>query len=828
MNPNEQPGADVVAAAVEHACRSIAPNWPLDRQIAVNPYWGHRSDPFEQALARLDRLMGAPATMPASYYLQAWESGEIGARHLARAADEFGLRPDPDALVRAARLPPPERTARRLLSDCVDVGRDLRHEPAWRDVITQQVSQHCASFFDREQADWHLQARSGLYATWHRVICADHSVALLMGAPDVRRRARELPPEAMEAIRRMLDRLAVPPEATAEFLQVVLLRIHGWAAWCAYLRWESSLAGAVDDHIVDLLAIRLAWEFLVDDGRRDEPSPWADWRREWTGRVTEEPATTPSIPVVWQRAHEIAYQDPLFGRLTRAGAQAQAAAGATEPARAQVVFCIDVRSERLRRALEALDSGITTHGFAGFFGLPIEYTPIGSTAPRRLLPGLLAPRLQVTDTTGDQDFDRSVGDLRRRRLNAARSLRSFQRLPTSAFSLVESLGLAYAGKLLRASFSRTLPDVDAEGLDDREIERLRPSFAAADSAADAGRLDVVASILRAMSLTSGFARLLVLVGHGSSSANNPHAAGLDCGACGGHAGGVNARLLARILNDPHVRHGLCRHGIVIPDTTVAVAGLHNTTTDQVQIFDAADLPATHREDLERLTGSLRGAGLRTRAERAASLGLDASANSPVALERAVSRRSRDWAQTRPEWGLADNAAFLAAPRSWTRGMDLQGRSFLHDYCWQDDADGRVLELIMTAPMIVAHWINMQYYASTVAPRHFGSGNKILHNVVGGRIGVFEGNSGDLRIGLPRQSVHDGVRWMHAPLRLSVLIAAPRAMIERVLGTQPSVRELVDHGWLYLYRWEGAVIERTVRGLWQRWTAPSPVSSIKFA
>lgn len=828
MNAIAQRSEDRVAAEIDAACRSIAPNWPLDRQIAMSPYWGRVSEPFKRALLRLNRQTGAAAAMPASYYAKAWESGTIQARHLSRAVQESGLSFSPDACVDALGSTSSDDTSLPLLSDCADAERDLRHEPAWREAITQQVSQHCAAYFDEDQADWHLRPRAGLYASWREALCHDHSIALLMHAPGVRLGARELPLDATQCIRWALNVLSIPPESLKELLQVVLLRINGWAAWCAYLRWEAELAGAADDHIVELLAIRLAWECLLDDGRRDGSSRWGNWRRQWSSRITKEVGAHLPITLLWQRAHEIAYQDHLFSQLTRESAKAPSSVGVTSPARAHVVFCIDVRSERFRRALEVVDSEIDTYGFAGFFGLPIQYTPIGTRASRPQLPGLLAPTLHVTDTTGSKDLDRRLRGRRLKQLSANRSLQPFQRLPSAAFMLVESLGLAYVGKLLRASFRRQAPNVESEGLGGRGVEQLRPDLVLPDSTTVAQRVDLATSILRAMSLTSGFARLLALVGHGSLSANNPHAAGLDCGACGGQTGAINARVLARIFNDPFVRQGLSQRGIVIPDTTVAIAALHNTTMDEVQVFDVADIPATHREDLERLRQSLRSAGTRTRAERATSLGLDAQRNDHSALRRSIARRARDWAQTRPEWGLVDNAAFIVAPRERTRGMDLQGRSFLHDYRWQDDTDGRVLDLIMTAPMIVAHWINMQYYASTVAPCYFGSGNKILHNVVGGRIGVFEGNSGDLRIGLPKQSVHDGWRWMHTPLRLSVVIAAPRVMIERVLQAHSPVRELLDHEWLYLYRWEGAGIERYLRGQWQPWAESSSPQSVAAA
>ena len=315
------------------------------------------------------------------------------------------------------------------------------------------------------------------------------------------------------------------------------------------------------------------------------------------------------------------------------------------------------------------------------------------------------------------------------------------------------------------------------------------------------RCDLAANMLRGMSLTRDFARLVLLVGHGSATRNNPHAAGLDCGACCGQTGEVNARVAAALLDDLEVRAGLAQRGIHVPESTWFVAALHNTTTDEVVLYDLAELPASHRDDLDTLRSSLAEAGTRTRAERAQRLGLDAT--KPMDLERAVRGRATDWAQVRAEWGLANNAAFIVAPREHCRHLDLAGRAFLHEYRHQEDDGFGVLELIMTAPMLVTHWINFQYYASTVDNARYGSGNKVLHNVVGGHLGVFEGNSGDLRIGLPMQSLHDGARWMHTPLRLSVFIEAPRSAIDGIVAKHDNVRALVTNGWLSLFQLDEA-------------------------
>ena len=227
------------------------------------------------------------------------------------------------------------------------------------------------------------------------------------------------------------------------------------------------------------------------------------------------------------------------------------------------------------------------------------------------------------------------------------------------------------------------------------------------------------------------------------------------------------------------------------------------------MFNAEQAPGFHGPAIKALRSSLQQAGRMTRAERATRLGLK-SGLSARELDASVMARSKDWAQVRPEWGLAGCSAFIAAPGEAISGLDLGGRSFLHSYDWKQDNGFGVLELIMTAPMVVASWISLQYYGSSVDNHLFGSGNKTLHNVTGG-VGVLEGNGGDLRVGLPWQSVHDGQDYQHEPVRLNVMIQAPLEAINSVIEKYESVAHLVDNGWLQLMAMEEGKITHRYTG-----------------
>lgn len=796
-------------AAVEIACARIAPAWPLDRLIAVNPWWGYVDHPIADAAAELAALGGARLTMPRAWFRDRAERGLLHESHVVRAhamltdaalpLDALGTRVELSQVLHALREGrDPAWPTVELMTDVVDATRRTRHA-AWREFVVEHVSHACGAWFGEGQATWPAARDHGLYGLWLDMSRQDAGVRLLMGLRGFRAATEALPRDPRACITLAFDELGVPASLQTAYATALLLSVSGWASACAFQRWEARLAGSDDDQIVHLLAVRLAWELVLyrTSGAPQLTARWTTARRLWAG-MADVAREAQQVDWVLQRAIELAYQEPLAAQLS--GARAR-----PDTAPVQAVFCIDVRSEVMRRALETAWPEVQTLGFAGFFGVPLAYEAAdGVTRPQ--LPGLLAPTMRATDA------GQGAAEQRARRSEDATLMDSWKRFSTtaaSAFTAVEATGLAAGVSLLRqtlapgASSSDPLRGTLAAG-----ASPVAPRLTGLDLAA---RVRLAAGVLRGMSLTQHIAPLVALIGHGAATCNNPQAAGLACGACGGQSGEVNARVLAALLNDAEVRAALPQDGITVPTDTHFVPGVHDTVTDVVTLFDVADVPSSHHANLTALTRALVVAGQRTRAERAPRLGLEALAHDAERLETALRRRATDWSEVRPEWALARNAAFVVAPRERTRGINLDGRVFLHEYRWAEDATHGVLELILTAPMVVTNWINLQYHGSTVDPERFGSGDKVLHNVAGGTIGVFEGAGGDLRIGLARQSVHDGSGWVHEPLRLSVFVEAPAPMIDSIIEKHAVVRQLVVHEWLHLFRIDpsdGAVYRRS--------------------
>ncbi len=577
---------------------------------------------------------------------------------------------------------------------------------------------------------------------------------------------------------------------------------------------------------------------------------------------------------MWLCAQEARYMDRLLANLNL-----EPPSQREKRPFAQVMFCIDVRSERIRRHLEKVGD-YQTFGIAGFFGVPVSFIGLDKGSELHLCPVVVSPKnvvleLGIARSANEQAFVSALEQV----------FHELKASVLSPFITVEAIGLLFGldmfGKSLaplaynrwRQRLHQDKPDsrllldklsreqaesiiralqramivkalgrdlgIPREAITDEMIRELRESalgnhaeptgFAHAfrlDAQAEArfierlrsvyrinrgyaqiqlerlGRIGFtldeqvhfVSQALRSIGLTEGFSRFVLLSGHGSTSENNPYESALDCGACGGNHGITNARVLAQIANKPAVRARLREQGVAIPDDTWFVPAFHNTTTDELRLYDLDLLPSSHLVYLERLSNGLEAASRLCAAERMGTLEGAARSGDPASAYRLARRNAMDWSQVRPEWGLARNAAFVIGRRHVTRQLDLEGRAFLNSYDYRCDPKGRLLENILAGPLVVGQWINMEHYFSAVDNDHYGSGSKVYHNIAG-RFGVMTGNLSDLRTGLPAQTVRKDGAPYHEPLRLLTVIEAPFAHARGAIEGVVAVRNLMRNGWL---------------------------------
>ncbi|HNP14591.1 MAG TPA: DUF2309 domain-containing protein [Mycobacterium sp.] len=809
------------------AARAVPTHYPLETFIAVNPLAGFEALPFEQALRRAGDLYGTRGTLPEEAFRGMYHAGRItdadldralGRRYpslLAGPAIAFGDRDvTPAELLRGDLLhgtgtPQPLRRYRSNAE---------RFAPEVAATVDAQAAKWCAAYFG--SAAWSMPGReAGFYAAWRGLAPADPTLSRR-----IRARLRSVPERPDDAILQALSALGVEDSDRTVYLQAHLTRLPGWAA---HIQWCAGRDVGID--LLGYLAMRLTYEavLLPTGSSRDvaepvsAPIPSARQRAvhlaaAWgVGEVSEAGMAAAArvlaaLPVtaremLWQNAFECHYRGGLLAALS-----ATDRPRATRPPHTQVVACIDTRSEGLRRHLETID-GYQTFGFAGFFAVAIRFTDLLGGESCDLCPVLIEPSHDISETPAP-DAESAAA----RRLagvtglaGAESAFHAAKEALAAPFTLAEAAGWAAAP----LAAAKTLTPAAAGKLRHRLRDLAAPAAPTqltVDNLSLEERALFAQVALTTMGLTGEFGRLVVLCGHGSTTENNPYQASLDCGACGGQAGGPNARTAAAILNQAEVRAELRRVGIDIPEQTFFLAGQHDTATDRVTLLDTHLVPAGHRDQVATLEADLARAGAALAAERSSLLPGAPREMSADRAARHVTGRSLDWAQVYPEWGLAGNAAFLVAPREVSRGIDLQRRVFLHSYEAEVDPDGSALETILTAPLVVAQWINCQYYFSTVAPEVFGAGTKTIHNVVGGA-GVIAGHEGDLRLGLPWQSVATGERLVHEPMRLLAVIQAPLARIDMVIDRNPILQRLFGNGWVSVAARESAEQE------WQRWT-----------
>ncbi|MBV6433493.1 MAG: hypothetical protein IANPNBLG_03671 [Bryobacteraceae bacterium] len=739
---------------------------------------------------------------------------------------------------------------RALFDACFERTMAHEEEPApprpVDEIIHPWLIRLCAVFLDQGAAYWPMPHRErGFYEGVRKLLGQRGGVfpKYLAGLDEEFRRQERLSFSAADAVLDFLDARCCPESAWKDEIQAELLALPGWAGMMRRLEEDAGLAPHVTlpCALMDFLAVRLTMSRVAARRGAAEAAPEENpLKTREKRRLSRTARVYDAARVIRLSANEVsrlsdsgwatfvkevrafnglerrrvlhlAYERWHEREILKGLASHRKYRGLSGPPdsrvrpRAQVFFCLDEREESMRRALEELDPLIETFSSAGYFGVAVDYRGIDDAHGAAFCPVVVKPEHAVREQPRAEDSALFERRRRRRRIlgllarNSLLSSRTMVRgwLSTSLLGLLSAVPLV--GHLLAPRrFAQLRERLNKAFLPEPRTELTLMRNTAESHSAVSGLLtgfdpgekaDRVASVLGPAGLRSGFAQLVVVLGHGSTSLNNPHESAHDCGACGGRRGGPNARLFAAMANRPEVRLLLRERGIDIPADTWFIGGYHDTCSDDVELFDLDAVPATHQAGLERIRETLELATARDAHERARRFESCAPGADPAGALRHVEERSEHLAQPRPEYGHCTNAICITGRRSLTRGLFLDRRAFLVSYdANQDPADESLVKL-MGAVVPVCAGISLEYYFSFVDNERYGCGTKLPHNVTS-LVGVMDGHASDLRTGLPWQMVE-----IHEPMRILFAVETTAERLERVIGASPALKQLVENRWI---------------------------------
>ncbi len=707
----------------------------------------------------------------------------------------------------------------------------------------------CAAYLDQGVAYWPMPGRELGFLVAVRRLCG---ARLPSPEPWFRGSAREFRRQeregwsAEQTIEWALDELEVPGDLRPEYLRATALALRGWAGMMRRFekRPDEAPVEPQPARLVDFLAVRLVLDVFASRralramGRARQgfaglasTLPEASARpdlelayeafvlaqalevevadlgveenaRAWLGEVQafHEIERRRLLHLAYERRHRVEVLDGLVAH------SRMRSAPEPEPL-FQAVFCIDERECSTRRHLEEAHPRVETFGYAGFFGVVMAYQGLDDIRPRPLCPVNLVPRHCVRERALKPAEEQAYLAARRRQGSLAYSVSVGSKTLSRGGVLAPVLGIASVvpliGRCLAPRFAERLAHRLRRGPREQPPTRLALLRRGEEVDADGRKLgfsseemaDVVAGLLRATALDPGRTRLVLIVGHGSASLNNPHEAAHDCGATGGGRGGPNARAFASMANRRDVRDLLRERGVVVPESTWFLGAYHNTCDDSMHYYDLDLVPDELAADVRNAQRAMEAACDLDAHERCRRFESFAPGSDVSRAKAHVEARAVDLAQPRPEYGHATNAVALVGRRSRTRGLFLDRRAFLASYDPRTDPEGHVLEQLLGAVVPVGAGISLEYYFSYVDPVGYGSGTKLPHNITG-LIGVMDGHASDLRTGLPWQMVE-----IHEPVRLLTIVEARREVIDRILLARPELAEFLANRWVQFVRWE---------------------------
>jgi uncharacterized protein YbcC (UPF0753/DUF2309 family) len=737
---------------INQAALVIGKTWPLYSFVTANPLSGYEMLPFLDALEHAGNLLGARVLPSAHVFRKAWEENRIGAEEIKRLLYEAGKEGSPEHYLAEMEAHP---VVEHLNED---------HE------LDRLTVKWLSLFLDEGMAAWPMPFKEmGFYTAWRKLIVHDGDIK-----KKLKGRIPKSPEEALSLVLADFD-----AEEQVIIFERHLAALPGWVGFIKYRVENDSIWNhEYPVSLLEFLAVRLWMAHCLK-------TPIVPELPEKKDRLLL------TLKYIWLEAWERTWQNRFLKRIKERATQSDE--NKVSIPDAQLVFCLDTRSELLRRLLEK-SGNYETFGSAGAFGLPMNYHHPETGLVNKSSPAMV-PSQYVVHEKPIPGKEEGVLQYKEegKRIGAYKYfLKRMKNILPSAFGYVEGSGIYYGGFMLLRIFKPNTGDRLMLRQHEGYENIFEPHICAVgqkDSLEEIPLVEKVA-LVKGFFDSCGwgsFSPLVVFTGHASHSANNPYASSLDCGACAGNPGKRNARTLARLANSEEVRKILFeKHGIAIPEKTIFISAEHITSSDDVQLFDA-QVPQSHRKILQQLKQDLSEVKKSMARER-----LDEPRNAVAIAET----KSNSWSEARPEWGLSGHAGYIIGPRSLTMNGEFSD-CFLSSYDWRIDKDGSILKGIMQGPLVVCQWISNHYYFSTVDNDVFGGGSKITSNITG-KYGAVQGNGSDLKTGLPLQSLmKSDDEIFHNPIRLSVLIQAPKRFITQILEEDIKLKSLVNNGWVHL-------------------------------
>lgn len=600
-------------------------------------------------------------------------------------------------------------------------------------------------------------------------------------------RARRLLLGGQASIHHLLDILVGDESLYKQYLFDQQFAHPGWSGMVSTVEDQPQ---TLLDHRKISLQDLIAFELLLEIDALD-----TQFGNNWKplGHVVHEKpeALFAEVPVteldevtsLWQEAYEWSYYDEVLKGLALSNPTSR------KPAKTfQAMFCIDDRECSFRRYLEWFDSRCETFGTPGFFGVEFFFQPDHGKFYTKLCPAPVTPKYLIKEVGVRRKHDKEA-HFTKQTHSLFRGWLIAQTLGFwSAFKLFVNIFKPSVSPAMASSFRHmekaSKLTIENKNTGHRENE-LQIGFTIEEM------VQRVEGLLRSIGLVKDFAPIVYVVGHGSSSVNNPHYAAYDCGACSGRAGSVNSRVICYMANHVAVRHELKLRGIDIPSATQFVGGLHDTTRDEIVFFDEDALnPANHlsHKNYEQTFIQALDLNAKERSRRFESIQTEAD---PIEIHDQIRVRSVSLFEPRPELNHATNALCIVGRRSLTKHLFLDRRSFLNSFDYEVDPEGTYLFNILKAAAPVCGGINLEYYFSRVDNQKLGAGTKLPHNVMG-LFGVANGIDGDLRPGLPSQMIE-----VHDPVRLLMVVEHVPDVVLRTIQKSSETYEWFINEWIHL-------------------------------